>query len=177
MLARRPALVTEEEFLSLPETMQKVELIDGEVIVSPAPSPGHQELVGRLYYALSTWARTRKDVTVGLSPVDIRFAPDRILQPDLFVMFERIRRDARGPITRIPELCVEVLSGDRVHDRVTKRMIYAAAGVREYWIVEPMPLIERRTGPGLAVEDVVEGVLTTPLLPGFSLDLAELYAD
>lgn len=39
------------------------------------------------------------------------------------------------------------------------------------------PLIERRTGPGLAEEELVEGVLTTPLLPGFSLDVAALYAE
>ena len=142
-------VVSEAEFLRLPESTAKVELLDGEVVVSPSPSYWHHEVVGRLIVGLRTWAATQnRPVTVGHAPLDVRFAPGRILQPDVFVLFGRISRRQRGPIERIPELCVEVLSDDRVHDRVTKRLIYAAAGVREYWVVEPAGLVERWTGKG-----------------------------
>src|SRR5687767_12298865 len=76
-------LVTEKEFLSLPETTDKIELVDGEVIVSPSPSYWHQEILGRLVLALRSWAgRQRKQITVGQAPLDVRFGRNRILQPD-----------------------------------------------------------------------------------------------
>ncbi len=86
--------------------------------MSPSPSDWHQEIVGRIVVALRAWARGRKrPITVGHAPLDVRFAPGRILQP---VVSRRVPRGHRGLIERIPELCVEVLSEDRVHDRVTK---------------------------------------------------------
>ncbi|HEY4184461.1 MAG TPA: Uma2 family endonuclease [Polyangia bacterium] len=143
----RPAasapFVSEAEFLSLPESKQKTELIDGEVIVS----------------------------------LDVRFAPDRILQPDAMVFLTRLLREQQGPIDRIPELCVAVLSSDRAYDRITKRLLYAAAGVQEYWVVDPNAFVERWTGPGLAREELLRETLATERLPGFSLDLPLLFAD
>ncbi|MEZ4240587.1 MAG: Uma2 family endonuclease [Myxococcota bacterium] len=175
MHAPRPALVSEEAFLALPATMEKVELLDGEVIVAPAPSLRHQTVLKNLVFALETWARAAPlPVTVGLAPIDVRFAPGRILQPDAFVALERLPLDVHGPIDRIPELCIEVLSTDRVMDRVTKRLIYAAAGVREYWVVEQSGVVEQWTGDGLAQARDVVGTLTSALLPGFSLETATL---
>lgn len=80
------------------------------------------------------------------SPLDVRFAPGRILQPDGFVLFSTIPPDHRGPINQIPPLCIEILSTNRVHDRVTKRSIYAEAGVNELWAVEQAGFIERWSG-------------------------------
>jgi Uma2 family endonuclease len=174
--ALRP-LVSEKEFLRLPESTAKIELVDGEVVVAPSPSYWHQEILGRVVTALRGWAREqRSPVTVGQAPLDVRFAPGRILQPDAFVLFARVPRSHEGPIDRIPQLCVEVLSGERVHDRVTKRLLYGAAGVAENWVVEPAGLIERWSGPGLARADELRRRLTTPLLPGFVLDLRRLFA-
>ena len=131
----------------------------------------------RLVGALRAWAsKQKRPVTVGQVPLDVRFAPGRILQPNAFVLFERVQRGHTGPIDTVPALCVEVLSEDRVHDRVTKRLLYAAAGVTEYWVVEPAGLIERWSGAGLARADAVRDRLTSPCLPGFSLDLRRLFS-
>jgi Uma2 family endonuclease len=174
-VARR--LVSETDFLRLPESNGKIELVDGEVVVAPSPSYWHQEILARIVTALRAWARPRKSpITIGQAPLDVRFAPGRILQPDAFVLFERVSRRHEGPIDRVPALCIEVLSADRLHDRVTKRAIYAAAGVREYWVVEPAGMVERWSGPGLARAEDIRGRLTTELLPGFSLDLRRLFA-
>jgi len=174
--AQRP-VISEEDFLRLPESTEKIELVDGEVIVSPSPTYWHQEVLGRIVVALRIWGERRKvPVTIGQAPLDVRFAPGRILQPDAFVLFGRIPRSHQGPIDRVPELCVDVLSSERLHDRVTKRLIYAAAGVAEYWVVEPAGVVERWTGSGLARAEEVRQRLTTPLLPGFSLDLRRLFA-
>jgi Uma2 family endonuclease len=86
-----------------------------------------------------------------------------------------VPRDQSGPLSRVPEICIEVLSTDRVYDRVTKRMIYAQAGVQEYWVVEPAGLIEHFSGPNLARIEELRGHLTTPLLAGYDLDLDELF--
>jgi len=174
--AARP-VISEAEFRRLPESTAKIELLDGEVVVSPSPTYWHQEIIGRLLVALRTWAaQQRRAVTVGHAPLDVRFGPGRILQPDAFVLLGRVARGHRGPIERIPQLCVEVLSEDRVHDRVTKRLLYAAAGVKEYWVVEPAGLVERWTGAGLAKGERMRGRLASPLLPGFALDLRRLFA-
>lgn len=75
MSLARPALVTEEEFLALPETMDRVELLDGEVIVAPFPNAWHQEILGRLVLALRTWAASHGGPAfVGMAPLDVRFA-------------------------------------------------------------------------------------------------------
>lgn len=169
--------MTEAEFLRLPESMNKVELLDGEVVVAPSPTYRHQAILTRIVIALQAWAeKQQRAVTVCLSPLDVRFAPGRILQPDAFVIFSRLPLAHRGPIDRIPALCVEILSQDRVHDRVTKRLLYAAAGVKELWVVDAAGAVERWTGKGLTVNDVVKRRLTTPLLPGFALDLRRLFS-
>lgn len=170
-------LVTESEFLALPVSMTKTELIDGEVYVAPAPTVFHQEVLSRLVHRLRTWADAHtENVFIGQSPVDIRFRQGRILQPDAFVILDRVDLNTVGPLDRIPEICIEVLSQDRRYDRVTKRFIYAAAGVREYWVVEQSGLVERWTGPGLEAAEEIIDTLTCSLLPGFSLDLAALFS-
>ncbi len=169
------ALVSESEFLSLPESMRPTELVDGELVMAPSPSFWPQEVLSRLVMALRTWAAGSKaPATVVQAPMDVRFGPDRILQPDAMVFLEVLPRDVAAPLQRIPELCVEVLSSNRTYDRVTKRFLYAEAGVAEYWIVDPAGLVERRSGPGLARREEVADRLTSDLLPGFEIDVGEL---
>lgn len=171
-------LVSEPEFLALPESVEKVELLDGEVHVAPSPSFRHQRVLHKLVVQLELWARTQPHpITVGQAPMDIRFGPERILQPDAFVILDRVDFDHVGPLERVPELCVEVLSTDRIYDRVTKRLVYAAAGVREYWVVEPTGLIERWTGEGLVCAEEIVEILRSSLLPGLSVDVPSLFHD
>lgn len=169
-------LVSEAEFLALPETMERIELLDGEVIGAPAPMYWHQELIGRIVFELRRWARARGGpVCVGQSPLDVRFGPGRILQPDAFVILASVPADLAGPLVQIPEVCIEVLSTNRAYDRITKRAVYASAGVRECWLVEPAGPVERWSGVGLAECETLTDRLISPLLPGFELDLAELF--
>jgi Uma2 family endonuclease len=174
----QPVWVSEAEFLELPESMHKIELLDGEVIVPPAPNAAHQHVVSRVFRALADWADDVGGVWVGLSPLDVRFGPDRILQPDVLAILDpEFPMIPAVPIDRIPDLCVEVLSRDRTYDRITKRMVYAAAGVREYWVFHQIRTVERFSGPDLEAREVIsEGALESALLPGFTLDLDALYA-
>jgi Uma2 family endonuclease len=169
-------LWTEAELLALPETARRVELLDGELIAEPSPGSARQARVGRLYELLRQWAARRDPrPDVCLSALDLRLAQGRILQPDVFVDVRPMPRPVPAPLTAIPDLCVEVVSAHRVHDRVTKRQVHAEAGVREYWtVVAQLGILERWTGPGLREREELRDALVTPLLPGFRLDVADL---
>ncbi len=158
--------------------MQRMELIDGEVYVPPSPTYWHQETLSRIMTALRNWAATQTGpLTVCQAPMDVRFAPGRILQPDGFVLFSRVPQQHEGPIHQVPALCIEVLSTNRAHDRVTKRYIYAEAGVRELWTAEPAGFIERWSGDGLSRSETIQTVVRSPLLPGFELTLSTIWPD
>jgi Uma2 family endonuclease len=75
----------------------------------------------------------------------------------------------------VPDLCIEVLSTNRAFDRLTKRVVFASCGVDELWLVEPSGVVERWSGQGLNEAELVEDELTTPLLPGFALDVRALF--
>jgi Uma2 family endonuclease len=170
------AIVTESEFLALPESNQPIELVDGEVIVSPSPSYRHQEVLTRVVAALRAWvAMSGVQASVVQAPLDVRFAPGRILQPDAMVFLRALAADVETPLAQVPDLCIEVLSQNRAYDRVTKRYLYAEAGVQEYWIFDPAGTLERRSGPALAALELVQERVTSPLLAGFVLDLAPLF--
>jgi Uma2 family endonuclease len=167
-------LVTEQDYLLLPESMERVELLDGEVIVSPSPSDRHQRILVALVTELAIWARSHPPAAVRVAPLDVRFGPSRILQPDAFVVLSGIPADAATPLELIPDLAVEVLSGRRSHDRITKRVVYADAGVAEYWVVDPETrTVEVYRGPEPGV--VVDETLRSSVLPGFSLALDQLF--
>jgi Uma2 family endonuclease len=174
MSSLAPTLIGEEEFLSLAESTQKLELIDGEVLLAPSPSYRHQRMLRRVVRALEDWAAAQESsVSIGIAPLDVRFAPGRILQPDAFLVFGELPSDQEGPIDRIPDLCIEVLSANRSYDRMTKRLVYAEAGVRELWTIEADGNVERWGGARLSESEILRDQLVSPLLPGFVLELDE----
>lgn len=174
------------EFLDLPDTeeKQKMELDDGELYIMPRPRPVHQFILMRLYMCIANYidgfaappAQVHADMVTILSP-----SSRRVLVPDLAVLLAgRPYRMVRGYFEVIPDIVVEVLSTDRRRDLVRKRQLYAEAGVREYWIVDPrddtVTLPELRDGEYaeralLTVTDT----LTTPLLPGLAIPLNDVF--
>jgi len=170
--------MSEAEYLALPESKLRVELVDGLVVCEPGPTDGHQRLLQCVYDSVHAWTGSlARAPTVRWAPLDVRFGPNRILQPDLFVFLEPLPRDVKTPIERIPDLCVEIVSRRHAYDRVMKRQMYAEAGVRELWtVIEKQRLVERWTGPGLATLEECRVRLVTPLLPGFEMDVEGLFA-
>lgn len=116
------------------------ELIDGELLVTPAPRGAHQLAAFELATLLKPYLERERIGLVMLSPSDIELRPDSITQPDVFVVPLGI-----APANRVAEwsdiksllLAVEVLSPSSLRtDRVVKRDFYLANGVAEYWIVD-----------------------------------------
>jgi len=80
-----------------------------------------------------------------------------------------------GPVTAIPSLRIEILSSNRAHDRITKRFVYGASGVQEFWAIDPAGRIGRFFDANLLQRQEVSDALQSPLLPGFHLSAVSLF--
>jgi len=130
---------TVADYERLPDDGQRYELINGDLRMAPAPTPDHQNASGLIFYYLMQHIQLAGHGRVFSAPIDVELGPNTVVQPDLIV----ILRGGAATITtqRIvgpPDLVVEVVSpGTASYDRREKRDLYAAAGVREYWIADP----------------------------------------
>ena len=126
--------LTRADLESLPDDGHRYELIDGTLIVSPAPRHRHQTVVGNLHLLLR--AACPPGLKVVLAPFAVALADDTEVQPDLLVAprSQFTDRDLPGP----PLLAVEVLSpSTRRVDLLLKRDRLQEAGCRSYWLVDP----------------------------------------
>lgn len=118
----------------MPDDGHRYELLDGTLLVTPAPVPLHQTVVFRLARLLDDAAP--RDLQTFIAPLDVVLADDTVLQPDALVA--RRSDVAARNLPAPPVLAVEVLSPstERI-DRFLKHSRYAAAGVAHYWIIDP----------------------------------------
>ena len=154
-----------EELLALPEDGLRHELLDGEHVVTPSPTWGHQDLLARLYDVVRPAIVDRPELKLRWSPADIVLGPRTLVQPDLFV----VRIDPAAPPANwteagIPVLAIEVLSpGTASRDRGKKRRLYQQAGVAECWIVDPEQRLIERWRPEDTEPEVLREHLTWEL--------------
>lgn len=175
--------LTYEDYVLFPEDGQRHELIDGVHYVSPAPYIRHQRVVLRILFALETFARDTGCGEVLFAPTDVVLSQYDVVEPDvLYVSREHQRIVGEKFISGPPDLAVEVLSpSTRRRDLDLKLKLYERVGVQEYWIVdsERAAMTVYRLGPkgfGTALALFAErgDVLTSPLLPGLTLPIANL---
>lgn len=135
--------LTWEQFVQLPPSNTRQEIIDGEVHEMPAPTVHHQRTIGRLHQRIVSEIEAHQKGYVVLSPIDvvIQRSPLRVRQPDLiFIRAERVESlEALESAPRIefaPDLVVEVLSpSDALEDLNSKLEDYHALGVQEVWLI------------------------------------------
>jgi Uma2 family endonuclease len=167
--AHLASIVTEREG-------DRVELIDGVVYVTPAPRPSHQLILDNLYYMLAHHVRDAGLGRIIAAPVDVRLSHHDVVQPDLiFIRRERMTIIGDVAIDGAPDLVVEILSpGTRARDLSVKRDLYARAGVREYWVIDPpartIEMFALEAGTFAVVPSDAAGVARSALLPGLTLD-------
>ena len=178
--------LTVEEFMDLPELWdkRKMELDEGVLYIMPRPRRGHgffqMKLVVHIDPFLDSFdeppAELMMDFTVALSLEErVLLAPDLclVLRGNPVVVNNRRVEGA-------PDIVVEILSSDRNRDLIRKRQLYAEAGVPEYWIFDPRSdtatILELRNGE-YAERAVLtaDDTLTTPLLPGLAIPLADVF--
>jgi Uma2 family endonuclease len=176
---------TSRDLELMPDDGKRREIIDGELYVSKQPSVDHQDVGGRIFAALFAWSLETHSGRPVIAP-GVIFAEDDDVVPDVAWISRGRMRDAfdeAGHFRVAPDLVVEILSPGRANeqrDRDAKLKLYSRRAVREYWIVDWRLLqieVYRRADQQLhLVATLVEDdVLTSPILPGFSLPIAQLF--
>ena len=168
-------ILTYKDYAALPADGRRYEVHEGELAVTPAPSPKHQQVSLNLAFLLHEHLKTKGLGQVFYAPIDCILSDITIVQPDI-VYIENARFgtvSARG-IEGAPTLVIEILSPSTVQiDRSVKFQLYARHQVPYYWIVDPDARgIEAHTLTGGAYQLTarLEGSLPVSL-PPFS-DLA-----
>jgi Uma2 family endonuclease len=159
-----------------------LELIEGELVVTPSPTPLHQLVVHRLAVMLD---RVIVESMLGLvleAPLDTYFDERNVLQPDLVVLLhDRKGLFGSAKLEGAPSLAIEIISpstGQR--DRGIKRDLYARYGVPEYWTVDPnaktVTIFSDPEGGRYRSETVSSDTAVSATIPNVTADLAALFA-
>ena len=131
---------TEKDYYSLPEDI-RAELIGGQLYYMSAPSRIHQEILNSINNTIYNYIRSRNgNCKVYPAPFAVKlFADDdkTVVEPDISVICDPDKLTDRG-CTGAPDWIVEITSPSTAsHDHIRKLHLYADAGVREYWIIDP----------------------------------------
>jgi len=170
-----------EDYLQLDDE-QRYEIIEGELLMVPAPSSFHQWYSHNLEILLTEFVREHDLGYVFDAPIDVILSPDNVVQPDILFIAKTRReiiqeRGIFGP----PDLVVEIVSPSSVHrDYHAKQKLYERFGVREYWLVDP----GNRAVDVLGMDDGVyasvsfasgEGSVTSKILEGLMISLGDIF--
>lgn len=151
----RSRALTRSDLAQVPDDGHRYELVDGALVVTPAPSVRHQRAVGRLFLLLHDACPDELEVFV--APLAVALADDTEVQPDVLVARRSDLTERDLPAA--PLLAVEVLSpSTRLVDLELKRARHEEAGTAAYWVVDPdLPGLrawELRDGAYVEVADV-----------------------
>ncbi len=179
--------MTAEEFLAQPEPWRggpRTSLVEGEVVVH-LPTPLHSHVRGDLDFALQSWSRAKGGRGRVMDPLDVRLDERNVVCPDI-LWYAKGRvpgRDASRP-SPMPDLAVEIRSPSTWrYDIGAKKAAYERHGLPELCLVDTaaeVVLLFRRSRANattfdLALELDRDERLESPLLPDFTLAVAELF--
>jgi Uma2 family endonuclease len=183
MATPQQVLFTAQDYKNLPETGPRYQLVDGNLIVAPAPNRYHQDISRNLEFILCAYLKKHPIGKMYHAPFDVYLDEHNVFQPDiLFVSKERAGILTDQGAEGAPELIVEILSPSTAQlDLDRKKKVYAQHRVIELWIIVPETrqvqiyrLQEHPGRPSAIYEraDVFESIL----LPGLRLEAAEIFA-
>ncbi|MDQ2855186.1 MAG: Uma2 family endonuclease [Acidobacteriota bacterium] len=184
MAARIEPLMTVEDLEAMPEDGNRYEVIEGELFVSRAPALPHQILSGNIFANLWNYLRSNPIGKVVATPGLVFDQLSGVIPDIVFFLHDRAEQIiSGGRLIAAPDIAIEILSPGRentARDRVAKRQLYAKHDVKEYWIVDGenrVIEIYRLSAKGLelAAELNVGDEVTSPLLPGFTCPVANIF--
>ncbi|MCM1215288.1 MAG: Uma2 family endonuclease [Lachnospiraceae bacterium] len=137
----QPQTYTEDDYYDLPDDT-RAELIDGQFYYMAAPSRIHQKILSELHISIGQYIRSKDGMCeVYPAPFAVRLFQDdnrTIVEPDISIICDPGKLTDKG-CTGAPDWIIEIVSpSTSSHDYIRKLNLYAEAGVREYWIVNPM---------------------------------------
>jgi Uma2 family endonuclease len=170
----------------LPDNGDRYEIIDGDLFVTKAPHWKHQITCGNICTELTLWSR-KTGLGQAAATAGVIFTNANNVIPDVvWVSNQRLATllDEDGHLTGAPELIVEVLSAgveNERRDREVKLKLYTSRGVQEYWIIDwrlqQIEVYRREKAILVLVETLfADDELTSPLLPGFSCLVGNLFS-
>jgi len=169
----------------LPDDGRRYEIIDGELFVTRAPHWKHQNVSVKIGMALENWSVQSQLGEAAVNPGLVFSEIDSVIPDVVWATYERLETmlDEAGHLVAAPELVVEVLSpgkNNERRDRQAKLKLYSSYGVLEYWIADrqqrKVEVYRRDRGIlQLALSLYAEDELTSPLLPGFSVLVAQFF--
>ncbi len=166
-MTQSPPRTIMDVFKSLPEGTL-AEIINNQLVMSPAPSSIHQDTVRDIAFKLTAFVQMHMLGKIYFAPIDVYFDAENVFQPDIIFISSRQLHIIEESIQGVPDLIVEVLSpGSEKKDKRDKKAVYEKFGVKEYWIVHPVT--KQVTGYQLANNIFVDipseyGILHSQLL-------------
>ncbi len=168
---------TYDDYAKLPEGAP-YQLIGGKLVMTPSPSPQHQEISKKLVFILMSFCEPAGLGYVYYAPLDVYFSDKNVFQPDI-IFISKEREDIIGNknIQGAPDIVIEILSpASAYYDLREKFRVYETSGVREYWIVDPrfkkievyenydmhFKLLCETEREGRVLSKVLEGLSVTP---------------
>jgi Uma2 family endonuclease len=172
---------TTDDLRDFPEDGQRYELLEGVLLVTPAPGSAHQVVLSRIVGAIQSYLATSQEAYV-VSPGEIEIAPKTLLEPDLLVFPATYAPGTAWRKIRGWWLAAEVFSpSSRVYDREYKRDAYLSLGVREAWLVdldERAVFVSRRGEPDRDVRYSGELAWSpAEMREPLAIDVAQLFRD
>ncbi len=168
-----------DEYYALGETIERYELIDGVVCMSPSPSLKHQQIITEIASQIRN-SLPDGDLGAVAVEIDVRFADDLVYRPDVIFLSKEKAARCSERVTEVPDVIVEVISPDsRSFDTQTKKHDYERFGVGEYWLIDPQrkSFAFFRLAKGKFVEAAADGeTFRSQSIDGLSLDLTRLRA-
>lgn len=135
----QPLKTMMEVFQSLPEGT-RVQLINNQLVMSPAPTDAHQKVLNIINRRLSDFVEANGLGEIRIGPYDVYLDRKNAFQPDLlFIAKESLHKIKSNGLHGAPDLVIEVFSpATRRYDEGRKKDIYERNGVKEYWLVDPV---------------------------------------
>lgn len=169
---------------------ERLELIKGKVFkMSPAPSKAHQAVCRNLLVVMATFLKKKK-CQIFSAPFDVRLPVKNkskdneistVVQPDICVICDESKLDERG-CCGAPDLIIEILSpGNSKKEIRIKFELYEEAGVKEYWIINPVEenlitYLLKENGKYQNTGLYTGGdIINTPVLPGLEINASEIF--
>lgn len=174
---------TYDDYAQLPSHgSDRLEVVEGELHLSPAPNIRHQSISGNIFGILRNHVLQNGLGQVFSAPLDVVFSPTNTFQPDIiFVSTENKGIITAANIQGAPDLLIEIISpsSDRL-DRIRKPQVYAQFDVAHFWIVDPvLDLMEEYVLSGgtyrLICERKRDEMWTPRLFPTLNITLEEIF--